>query len=593
MKVSDYIVEFLKNQGVDTVFGYSGGAITHLMDSLNQSPGIRFIQTYHEQTAAIAAEGYTWRSQAMGVALATSGPGATNMITGIADAYFDSIPSLFITGQVNTYEYKHDKPIRQQGFQEMDIVSIVKPITKYATMIKHASEVRFELEKAWSIAREGRGGPVVLDIPMDIQRAQIEPGELASYPSPKDPAPSGLRFLNGFDADALIHILRTCERPILLLGGGVHLAKAAGRVGDLARSVGLPVVTSLLGKGAFPDDDPLSVGMIGSYGNRCANMALANADLVLAIGTRLDTRQTGTNLPSFVRSGRIVRLDIDEAEMTHHRLKNVDSIVGDINEFTEHLLATEWGKDRTNWHRYVAELKQKYGQDSEVKKNISNQHPYHAMDILNHYAAYDQLFTVDIGQNQMFAAQKVKISGTQSWKTSGGHAPMGFALPAAIGAAFAENGARPIYAITGDGGLHMSIQSLLVIAQHELPIKVILLNNQSLGMITQFQDLYFDKRKEGTTKESGYLVPDFKGFSEACRLPYHLIQGSDYADRQLLNGIFTAKGPALIEFDIGESTIVSPKLEVNMPIEEIGPQLPREELTQAMLIRLWSASEQA
>jgi len=587
MKVSDYVVQFLKERGIDAVFGYSGGAITHLMDSLNRCPGIRFIQTYHEQTAAIAAEGYSWRARKPGVAMATSGPGATNLLTGIADAYFDSIPTLFITGQVNTYEYKGDKPIRQQGFQEMDVVSIVKPITKYAALVQDASTIGYELEKAWSLAMEGRRGPVLLDIPMDVQRSQVDPIKAAPALQPADAAGKVLRFLGGFSAEALDRLLHVCERPMLLLGGGVHLAHAEHPVRELARAKGLPVVCSLLGKGAFPEDDPLFLGMIGSYGNRCANMALANADLVIALGTRLDTRQTGTNLPSFVRSGRIVRLDIDETEMQHHRLKNVDCVVGDAAVFARSLMARNWSAGRTEWLAYVSDLRRSYGQDRELERNVVNRKPYAAMEILNRYAAPDQLFTVDIGQNQMFAAQVLRLTEHQGWRTSGGLAPMGFALPAAIGAAFAEGNRKPIYAITGDGGLHMSLQSLLLMSQYQLPIKIILLNNQSLGMITQFQDLYFDRRKEGTTKESGYLVPDFAGMAAACRLPYHRVQGAGFGDTNLLDAAFGAEGPALIEFELGEDTLVSPKLEVNMPIEETSPQLPEDELRRAMIIRKW------
>lgn len=585
MKASDYIVSFLRDRGVKTVFGYSGGAITHLMDSLSRSSGIRFIQTYHEQTSAIAAEGYSCFSGTMGVALATSGPGATNMITGIADAYFDSIPALYITGQVNTYEYKGEKPIRQQGFQETDIVSVVRPITKYAAMVSDPLMIRHELEKAWSIATTGRGGPVLLDIPMDVQRTEVDEKSLVGF-EPSRPSKSELNYLGGFSREALASLVANCKRPLLLLGNGVKLSGASAATCELVRRYGVPVVTSLLGKGVFPESDRLSVGMIGSYGNRCANMAIANADLVIAIGSRLDTRQTGTNLPSFVRSGRVVRIDIDEAEIHNSRLKNVDAVLGDIKPFIEELSSMPWGKPREDWLGYIDGLKRDYDQDAEVARNIENKRPYQVMDILNRYASANQIFTADIGQNQMFSAQKIRIGIGQSWKTSGGLAPMGFALPCAIGAAFATNKERPLFAITGDGGLHMSAQSLLLIAQYDLPIKIILLNNRSLGMITQFQDLYFDSRKAGTTKESGYLVPDFRLLAESCGLAYARIDGGAFSSDEKLGRILQAKGPALIEFDVGEHTVVYPKLEVNKPLEDSNPRLNRDELQRAMLINI-------
>ncbi|MHB9148390.1 MAG: thiamine pyrophosphate-binding protein, partial [Candidatus Amoebophilus sp.] len=331
-------------------------------------------------------------------------------------------------------------------------------------------------------------------------------------------------------------------------------------------------------------DDRLNVGMFGSYGNRCANLAIANADLVIVIGSRLDTRQTGTNLSSFVRAGHVVRLDIDEAEIENHRLKNVDAIIGDAKPFLSELSSMKWNDNYQGWLSYIARVKREYGQAAEVIRNIENQRPYKVMDILNRYAADNQIFTVDIGQNQMFAAQKVRLRGSQSWKTSGGLAPMGFALPTAIGAAYATDFKRSIFAITGDGGLHISAQSLLLIAKYKLPIKIILLNNKSLGMITQFQDLYFDSHKEGTTKESGYFVPNFHLLAESCDLPYEFISGNDYGNNEKLEKCLYANGPVLVEFDVGEITVVYPKLEVNMPLEDLNPRLSREELKSIMII---------
>lgn len=583
MKVSDYIANFLAQREVHAIFGYSGGAITHLLDSFSRCSNIQFIQTYHEQSAAIAAEGYSSFSSTLGVALATSGPGATNMITGIADAYFDSIPVLYITGQVNTYEYKGSKPIRQQGFQETDIVSIVKPITKYAVQVFDPLTIRYELEKAWAIATNGRCGPVLLDIPMDIQRAEVNEDSLTGFDDTLS-STNGIKYLSNFSRGTLASFIKNCKRPLLLLGNGIKLSGARDKAIELSRLYKLPVVTSLLGKGAFPEDDRLSIGMIGSYGNRCANLAIANADLVIAIGARLDTRQTGTNLTSFVRGGSIVRLDIDETEIVNHRLEAVYGAVGDARSFIDELISMPWSTAYDDWILYLDGLKNQYGQNAEILRNIENKKPYSVMDILNRHASDNQIYCVDIGQNQMFAAQKILIKRNQSWKTSGGLAPMGFAVPSAIGAAFATHRTRPIFAIVGDGGLHISCQSLLLLAQYELPIKIILINNKSLGMITQFQDLYFDSRKEGTTKDSGYLIPDFCFLAKSYGLEYFRIEDDDYEDDGKLNEIFCAKGPALIEIDVGENTVVYPKLEVNMPVEDLNPRLPTEELQHLMLI---------
>lgn len=420
---------------------------------------------------------------------------------------------------------------------------------------------------------------------MDVQRADVRVEALAEYSSSQAKKP--LAYLNGFSLDALRSLIMRSKRPILLLGSGVKLANAQDGAAKFARKYGLPVVTSLLGKGAFPEGERLSLGMIGSYGIRCANLALANADLVIAIGSRIDTRQTGTNLDSFVREGRIVRVDIDEAELKNHRLRNVDSVLGDAKAFVELLDQMPWGSIRDSWLIYTDSLKQKYGQDAEIARNVDNKSPYQVMDVLNKMAAHDQIFIVDIGQNQMFAAQKLLIRDEQAWRTSGGLAAMGFAVPTAIGAAFATSLQRPIYAITGDGGLHMSLQSLLTISQYNLPIKIVLINNGSLGMITQFQDLYFDSRKEGTTKDSGYLVPNFKLISEACGLTYRFISSEDLNSKMTLEEALRAEGPALIECDVKENTVVYPKLEVNMPIEDLNPKLDRCELHRTMIINDW------
>jgi acetolactate synthase-1/2/3 large subunit len=421
---------------------------------------------------------------------------------------------------------------------------------------------------------------------MDIQRANIDEKSLEGFYSPVKNA-EALNYLRGFSKAALASLIENSERILMLFGNGAKGTGANETLQVLAKRYGIPVVTSLLGKGLFYEDDPLAVGMIGSYGNRCANLAIANADLVIVVGARLDTRQTGTSLDSFVRGGSVVRLDIDADELANHRLLKVKPIQGSAETFARELSSIPWKEPCEPWLLYIEMLKRDYGQDAEIIRNVENKRPYQVMDILNRFAANDQVFTVDIGQNQMFAAQKLRIRKGQAWRTSGGLAPMGFALPFAIGTAFATRGVRPIFAITGDGGLHMSAQSLLTIAQHHLPIKVILLNNRSLGMITQFQDLYFDQRKEGTTKESGYLVPDFRLLAESSGLTYHYIAGNDFRNETMLGDIFKARGSAVIEFDIGENTVVYPKLEVNRPLDDLNPRLDREELQKVMLVPIF------
>jgi acetolactate synthase-1/2/3 large subunit len=584
MKLSDYIVSYLVEKKIALVFGYIGGAITHIVDSITRSSSLQYVQVYHEQTAAIAAEGVSRNSSSIGVAIATSGPGATNLITGIADAYFDSIPTLFITGQVNTYEYKYSKPIRQQGFQETDIVSIVKPITKYAKMIDRPEIIRYELDKAIYLANHGRKGPVLLDIPMDIQRSEIDINNLKKFAFKKDIQKIGRNKINH-----IIKLLNNAKRPMILCGGGIISSDAKEELLSFADKYELPVAVTLMGKGAFPEDNKNFVGFIGSYGNRCANMILANSDLLISIGARLDTRQTGTSLKSFIRSGKIIRIDIDKNELLYHRLKNVFKLLIDAKQFLQ--IMNNNNKIRMNnilnWIDYIKGIKNNFSQEKEVSLNIPNKLPYQIIKLLSDFSSSNQIFTIDIGQNQMFSAQMLKIKKGQKFFTSGGMAPMGYALPIAIGASFANNKSENIFAITGDGGFHIATQSLMLISQYNLPIKVIVLNNQSLGMIVQFQDLYFEKRMGGTTKESGYCVPDIAGISAAYQIKYYQITEAMIQDVPTIKKILTETGPSIIEVILGTNTSVFPKLEVNTPLEDVSPKLDRDELKKSMLIDLY------
>lgn len=565
MKASDYIVSFLERKGIDTIFGYIGGMVTHLVDSINNNPNVKFIQTYHEQTAAIAAEGYAIETGNFGVAVSTSGPGVTNMITGIADAYFGSIPVLYITGQVNTYEYKYDKPIRQQGFQEMDVVSVVKPITKYAVMVDKAENLRYELEKAVYIATTGRKGPVVIDLPMDISRAELDIDELEGFKAESYAFPE-IDWVN------IVSIIESAKRPILLLGGG-----SQGYTEDIEKFLHkfrMPVVTSLMGRGAINEAYDYYVGMIGSYGNRSANMVIAKSDLVIAIGSRLDTRQTGAMISKFLPNGKIIQVDIDVNELENHRLDNRFVVNCNTSIFLQEMLNRINLFDiNRDWLKWILIMREKYGQKQEVERFVDNKTPYLIMYQLNKVLKEGDVIVTDIGQNQMWAAQTICLGKDQKFITSGGLAPMGFALPAAIGVAFA-NTKKTIYCICGDGGLQMAMQSLLLISQYKLNIKVIILNNESLGMITQFQHLYFNDRMPATTFSGGYHLPNFELLAKSFYIPYYKIESID--EPRLLEAL--SNDYVFIDFIINGLTSVSPKLEYNKPIYSPTPDLPGDEM---------------
>ncbi|MBC2856156.1 thiamine pyrophosphate-binding protein [Cetobacterium sp. 2A] len=566
MKVSDYIVKFFEDKGVNIIFGYMGGMITHLADSIYKNSNMKFVQVYHEQTAAIAAEGYARETGKIGVAISTSGPGATNMVTGIANAYFDSIPVIYITGQVNTYEYKYDKPIRQQGFQETDIVSIVEPITKYAKLVDNENEIKYELEKAYHIAMDGRKGPVVLDIPMNIQRANVDLKYLKNFESR-----SFENTLKESEYEEIIKIIKESKKPLILVGAGLISDNSQDLLKNLIDKTEIPVVTSLMGKGCFPDERKEHMGMIGSYGNRCANMLVPESDLLIALGSRLDTRQTGNILEGFLPKGKIIHVNIDQDELENHRLENRLKINSKVKDFLNQLEKKLDYKVTDKWKEYYSNLKENYNQEKEIKKNIDNKIPYKIMEVLGSYSKNGDIFTADIGQNQMWSAQHLKMKENQRYYTSGGLAPMGYSLPASIGASFG-NLSKSVYSINGDGGFHMALQSLMLISQYDLPIKVIILNNNALGMITQFQELYFEKRMVGTTPEGGYLVPEISFLAKAYNLKYFKITKNNIDDKKYLDEVFSIKN-GIIEFLIEGETKVYPKLEYNQPINKTSPIL--------------------
>ena len=563
MKASDYIVSFFEQQGIAHIFGYIGGMITHLVDSIDRNPKVQFIQTYHEQTAAIAAEGYALESGKFGVAICTSGPGVTNMMTGIADAYFGNIPTIFISGQVNTFEYKYDKPIRQQGFQEMEVVNVVKPITKYAVLLDKAEDIRYELEKAVYIATTGRKGPVVIDLPMNISRAEINPDEMRSFSPDTEPEYS-------FDLDEIVSLLQSAKRPMLLLGGGS--IGAENEITEFLSQSNVPVVTSLMGRGATDETYEHYVGMVGSYGNRCANTTISKSDLLIALGSRLDTRQTGAMYQEFIKNGKIIHVDIDQYELECHRLDNRVKCNTSVIDFLHKLNAAKVNyADYTKWNDWVTHVKTLYSQDEEVNRFVENKSPYRFLQQLNDVTKENDIITVDVGQNEMWGAQTVKLKKGQKFVCSGGLAPMGFSMPVAIGMAFA-NPSKRIYCINGDGGFHMAVQSLLVISQYNLNIKVIVMNNESLGMITQFQHLYFNDNMAATTAKGGYLVPNIEAIAHSVGFPYYQMNESSI-DKEILS----KEGFALIDYHIYGLTIVSPKLEYNKPIDKPLPLLSDEE----------------
>ena len=577
IKISDYIIEFLLSKNINKTFGYIGGAIAHIYHSIDKYKEMEIINCIHEQGAGFAAEGYARITGKSGVAFATSGPGATNLITPIGSCYFDSVPTMFITGQVNTYEYKYDKPVRQIGFQETDIVSIIRPIVKYAVMVDKVEDIRYELEKAYYLSQEGRKGPVLVDIPMNIQRTEVDISSLKSFFDSNEYFELENNKKEKNNVDEVINLLKESKRPIVLIGGGVRLSNANVELLNYVEKYSIPVVYSLMGKDAISEDYKYNLGLIGSYGNRYGNLALANSDLILVLGSRLDTRQTGTSLDTFAREAKIIQVDVDKNELGS-KIKIDIEINSDVKDFITTLNKYEINIDITEWLKKLKEYKNKFSSTVGFDNNLKI--PNYVVSIISKYLQ-DEDICVDVGQHQMWTAQSLNIKATQRVLFSGGMGAMGFALPASIGACIGSN--KRTVVIAGDGGIQMNIQELEVINRRKLPIKIFVLNNKNLGMVRQFQELYFDKKYLGTIDD--YSVPNLVDIAKAYAIKARKIDDISKLEIELKD-IFSSNEPELINIELPvKMTTVEPKLIVNKPIEDMHPFISKDELSSLMIIK--------
>jgi acetolactate synthase-1/2/3 large subunit len=439
-------------------------------------------------------------------------------------------------------------------------------------MIEDPSEIQYELEKAYHIAMEGRQGPVLLDIPMNIFRAEIDSLSIKKIECKKKQIQPALPI------EKIVGIINTARRPMCLIGGGVMSAGAEQLVEQFIDLTGIPFITSLMGKGAVNETLPQYMGMLGSYGNRMANITVHESDVLIVLGSRLDTRQTGTKYKDFLKNGCIIHVDIDRGELDEHRIdeKRI-KVVGDVKEFISTILPKLADfKIEKGWIDYCLRIKECYNQEEEIERFVRNKAPYQLIQKLNEYVKTDDIVTVDIGQNQMWTAQTLKMKKGMRFLTSGGLAPMGYAIPVSIGVAFATAYGRKVWAIAGDGGFHISTQALMLISQYKLPISVVVINNESLGMITQFQDLYFDSLYAGTDSSGGYCVPHIEHLAQAYNIPYYKVCSRDLSNRSLFDKI-AAERYVLVEYTTEGKTKVSPKLEFDKPINCPSPLLPDDE----------------
>lgn len=556
------ILEVLKQEGVDVIFGYPGGAIIDIYDALHQDGTIKHVLVRHEQGAGHAADGYARATGKVGVCLATSGPGATNTVTAIATANMDSVPMVILTGQVPTSLIGND------AFQEVDIVGITRPCTKHNYLVKNVKDLARVLKEAFFIARTGRPGPVLVDIPKDVQNAKTdfdypEKVELRSYVTHPDPDPKKI--------EKAIAMIEHSKKPILYVGGGVVMSESFDELKEFAEKINAPVATTLMGLGGFPGTHPQNVGMLGMHGTYCANMTMANSDLIIAVGARFDDRVTG-KIDAFAPHAKIIHVDIDPTSIQKNVRVDLD-IVGDckkvIHKFTRQIENTSWTiedwKDRfAPWWEQIRAWEKRhplsYKHDDKVIK------PQFVIEKIYEMTKGKAIITTEVGQNQMWTAQFYKFDQPRTLLTSGGLGTMGYGLPAAIGAQMAFPD-KLVIDMAGDGSIQMNIQELATARQENLPIKIIILNNGYLGMVRQWQELFYERRYSGTDFD---FTPDFMKIAQAYDAKGIRTDKPEDVEKVLKEGL-EHQGLTILEFIIARE-------------EGVFPMVPAGKATTEMLL---------
>ena len=556
------VVEALKREGVDVIFGFPGGAIIDIFDALEQDGTIKHVLVRHEQGATHAADGYARATGRVGVCLVTSGPGATNTVTGIATAYMDSVPMVVLTGQVPTALIGND------AFQEVDIVGITRPCTKHNYLVKDVKELPRILKEAFYLARSGRPGPVLIDIPKDVQNASTEfeyPDEitLRSYSPVLTPHTKQI--------ERAYKLIAKSKNPVIYVGGGVIISGAHKELRALAEGIHAPVTMTLMGLGGFPGTHELSMGMLGMHGSYCANMAMANSDLIIAVGARFDDRVTG-KIDAFAPKAKIIHIDVDPTSIQKNVKVDVP-IVGDCRKALKKLVKVveksgrtqkEWQEVHGPWLEQVKAWNERhpltYKQDDEVIK------PQYVIEKLYEMTKGKAIITTEVGQNQMWAAQFYKFDEPRTLLTSGGLGTMGYGFPAAIGAQMAFPD-KLVVDVAGDGSIQMNIQELATAMEQKLPVKILILNNQFLGMVRQWQELFYDRRYVATVF---HVTPDFVKIAEAYGAKGLRATKPDEVEKVLKEGLETP-GLVIMEFAIAKE-------------EGVFPMVPAGKATTEMLL---------
>ncbi len=585
MKLSDYVIDFLAKKGIKHSFIVSGGAVVHLIDSVRKNPTMNYVCAQHEQNGAAAADMYARVTRNIGLVMTTSGPGATNILTSVCTAYFDSIPLFCITGQVARFRLKKNKEIRQRGFQETDIESIFESVTKYVKLIRDPLMIRYELEKAIYFATEKRPGPVVLDIPDDLQRVEIDPTKLASFTPPKEE-----KTFSDEEIKKMYEMINLSKRPVILFGAGVHIAKCEDSAIEFAKKLKIPVLLTWAAKDLLSEEDELNVGVFGVCGPRYSNFAVQNSDLVIAMGIRLCQMNTGGKQNLFAPKAKKIMIDVDKEELEKFDKDTftidlpINADLNDIFSTSEKLFSNNIKPNFHEWTKQILIWKKKYPICPDKYYKIENEvSPYVFLNELSKVCLDDDIILADTGANVSWTGQAFKMKKNQRIFSAWNHTPMGYSVPASVGAAFATD--SRVICIIGDGGLMMCLEELGTIRRHNLNVYIFLFNNKGHGIQKQTMDTWLDSQYSAVNVSSGLFFPDYKKIAEAFDIDYVFIEDHSQINSKL-NEVFCKKGPVFCDVNIIEDQKIEPMLKFGAGLEDLDPKLPQDEIKENMLENL-------
>jgi acetolactate synthase-1/2/3 large subunit len=582
MKLTDYVIDYLYDQGTRHVFGMSGGAAVHLFDSASKRAGMGVTFVAHEQSAAIAADGYYRVGGKLGACIVTSGPGATNLLTGVCCSYYDSVPAIMLTGQVATHRLKGTRNVRQVGFQETDALSIYASVTKSTEQISDPAKIAYALDHAYAQAQSGRPGPVLIDIPDDLQRATVEPAAMPRQSASPSPQPVH-EELTG-QVRQLLQRIETARRPVILIGGGLSTPRKSDALRQFLSQLDIPVLQTWAGLDLLPYEWKHRIGTFGVYGSRLGNFAVQNADLLICLGTRLSQNLTGGVLNTFSPNAEIVMIDVDQGEMDKfdgYGIQVSRRIFCSMSDFLDvaNPAAKRFTKpDIDAWLATIEYWRRELPDDTtpEPADDRGYVDAQHFVRKLSDALAEDEIIFVDTGGNLTWTCNNLRVKSRQRVLSAWNFTPMGYALPASIGGAAAAPG-NPITCIIGDGGLQLCLGELATIVRHNLPVKIILFNNHSHGIQKQTLETWLDGRYAGVDPASGLGLSDFPAVARAMGLPVMTITKSSEIAGQLKQ-LYQMTGPVFCNVEINPDQKLHPVLKAGAPLDDQMPLIPAEKL---------------